>query len=526
MTDANHPVMLIVLDGWGHSDETEWNAIHAAHTPNWDHIWTECPHSLIHCSGTNVGLPDQQMGNSEVGHMHIGAGRLIDQDLSRISKAIADGTFAENLAFEQALATARKNKGTVHIFGLLSPGGVHSHEDHIAALTELAITAGAKGVCIHAFLDGRDTPPSSARASIERFEKLCDDHDQARIASVIGRYYAMDRNQNWDRIALAYNLLVRADAEHVEASALAALDAAYARDETDEFVKPSVILDRDGKRHEIANGDVVIFANFRADRARQITTALTASEFEGFARGTLPKLGSYVTMTDYGDQFAVPVAFPAIELPSTFGAVVAREGRHQLRIAETEKYAHVTFFFNGGEEQAFEGEERILVPSPDVATYDLKPEMSAPEVTARLCEAISEARYDAIICNFANADMVGHTGNFDATVRCIETLDSCLGQVLATAAQHKLDTLITADHGNAEKMRDSSSRNSDHTPHTAHTSNLVPLVYAGRPARMLEGGSLVDLAPTLLHLMGLEIPQEMTGRNLIEIDDAARDAAA
>ncbi len=521
MAKSKHPVVLIVLDGWGYSEQTDHNAIAAARTPVWEDLWARCPHTLLRCSGHDVGLPDGQMGNSEVGHMHLGAGRLIDQDFSRIGKAIASGEFMRNAALSEACAGAGARHAAVHVMGLLSPGGVHSHEDHFIALLDLAHRHGAREICVHAFLDGRDTPPQSAAASLAKIEDHCRALGNARIVSVVGRYFAMDRNQNWDRTALAYDLVVDGLAGHAAPDPQRALEQAYARGETDEFVAATVITDG-GRRHRVADGDVVLFANFRADRARQLTTALTAAEFDGFERQRVPALGACVTMTDYGEQFALPVAFPAIELPNTFGAVLAGHGLTQLRLAETEKYAHVTFFFNGGEERVFAGEERILVPSPDVATYDLAPAMSAAEVTDHLCEAIAGERFDAIICNYANADMVGHTGDFDATVRCIETLDACLGRVIAAAREHGADVLITADHGNAEKMR---AAGDDDTPHTAHTSNLVPLLYAGRAATIAGDGDLADIAPTLLTLLDLDIPAEMTGHALVVPRDPAQDAA-
>ncbi|MGR8919949.1 MAG: 2,3-bisphosphoglycerate-independent phosphoglycerate mutase [Gammaproteobacteria bacterium] len=525
MTQAKHPVMLVVLDGWGHSDETDFNAIAAAHTPVFDRLWSERPHTLIDCSGTAVGLPAGQMGNSEVGHMHIGAGRLIDQDFSRIGKAIASGEFAANPALTGACRTAVDGGAGIHVMGLASPGGVHSHEDHLLALIDLARAAGDAPILVHAFLDGRDTPPQSAAATLDRIAAHCERTGNARLASICGRYYAMDRNQNWARTALAYELLVDGAAEYSAGDGRAALEAAYARGETDEFVRPTLITDAGGGGHRVADGDVMLFANFRADRARQITAALTQADFTGFERTRTPALGAFVSMTDYGEQFDVDVAFPQLELPNTFGAVVADAHLTQLRLAETEKYAHVTFFFNGGEERPFAGEDRVLVPSPEVATYDLEPEMSAAEVTDRLCAAIAEERYDAIICNYANADMVGHTGNFEATRRCIETLDACLGRLVEAAEAHGVDMLVTADHGNAERMRGEPGADGEAAPHTAHTSNLVPLIHVGRAARMAEHGSLVDLAPTLLSLLGLEIPPEMTGRPLLELLPQAQDAA-
>ncbi|MEX2482495.1 MAG: 2,3-bisphosphoglycerate-independent phosphoglycerate mutase [Gammaproteobacteria bacterium] len=524
MATVKHPVLLIVLDGWGHSDETRYNAIHAAVTPHWDSLMATAPHTLIQCSGPAVGLPDGQMGNSEVGHMHIGAGRLIDQDFSRIGKAIAQGEFEHNEAFVTACRAAAASDKSVHILGLLSPGGVHSHEDHILALADLAAAQGVNDILVHAFLDGRDTPPRSAAASLDKAAAHCAALGTARIASVVGRYYAMDRNNNWDRVARAYELLVNGRGEFAASSPAAALEAAYGRDENDEFVLPTSIT-QNGQHHRMNDGDVVLFANFRADRARQMTTALTTTDFDGFARTRRPDLAAFVTMTDYGAQFSLPVAFPASDLVNTFGSVLAARGLRQLRIAETEKYAHVTFFFNGGEERACPGEDRILVPSPDVATYDLAPAMSAPEVTDRLVEALASKTYDAVICNYANADMVGHTGDFAATVRCIEVLDECLGRVLAAARANGFETLITADHGNAERMRVLDADGAEDGVHTAHTSNLVPLVYVGREARMAGNGTLVDIAPTMLTLMDVAIPAEMTGRSLVVLADRAQDAA-
>ena len=514
--------MLIVLDGWGHSDDPANNAIRAADTPVWDRLWSSCEHLLISCSGTDVGLPDQQMGNSEVGHMHIGAGRLVDQDYTRISKAVSAGTLGANAALRSAFERAARTEKSVHVLGLTSPGGVHSHEDHVAALIGLAVDAGVPQVLVHAFLDGRDTPPKSAAATLERLELACRDAGSARIASLVGRYYAMDRNRNWDRTSLAYVLLTAGEAPFSAQDAAGALASAYDRGESDEFVQPTVVSGADGSTHRIEDGDVIVFANFRADRARQITAALTASDFDAFERRAWPKLGCFVSMTDYGEQFDLPVAFPAVELTNTLGAVLAANGLRQLRIAETEKYAHVTFFLNGGEERSFTGEERILIPSPDVATYDLQPEMSAAEVTDAIVDALGRREFDVIICNYANADMVGHTGNFDATVRCIEALDTCLGRVVEAAERNGTEVLITADHGNAEKMRADDGRGI----HTAHTNNLVPLVYVGRALeRTADDGTLRDIAPTMLRLMGLDVPPEMTGIPLLEPAGTEQDAA-
>ena len=525
MATVKNPVTLIVLDGWGHSDETAYNAIHNANTPVWDQLWSERPHLLIRCAGTDVGLPPRQMGNSEVGHMHMGAGRPIDQDLLKISRAIESGAFRVNGALVESCRSAALNRGAVHILGLASPGGVHSHEEHMLALIDMAILEGPRQVHVHAFLDGRDTPPKSAAATLERIHRHCAKCGNARIASIVGRYYAMDRNKHWERIALAYDLIVSGQADYRAADPLGGLESAYARGESDEFVKATVIHDAEAKSHRIEDGDVVIFANFRADRARQLTSAMTHPEFDFFERKRRPALGAFVTLTDYGVQFDLPIAFPSADLPNTFGAVIARQGLRQLRIAETEKYAHVTFFFNGGEERVFEGEDRVLIPSPDVATYDLIPEMSAVEVTDALIDALTQREYDAIVCNYANADMVGHTGDFEATIKCIETLDECLGRIVEAARASSVEILITADHGNAEKMRSDSETAEAGDPHTAHTSNLVPFVYVGRKAEIASNGNLCDIAPTLLSLMSIEIPEEMTGKSLLTIVDSAQDAA-
>ncbi len=518
------PLLLVVLDGWGHSDDPNFNAIHSAETPNWDRLWAHAPHMLIDCSGHQVGLPDGQMGNSEVGHMHLGAGRCVDQDYTRISKALTEGSLAANPVLCEAIAHAATHGTAVHLLGLLSPGGVHSHESHIFALLEMAARNGVGKICVHAFLDGRDTPPQSASASLAQLETHCRTLGVGHLASIIGRYYAMDRNKNWARTKSAYDLLVAGEATETAPDPQTALQMAYARGETDEFVQATAICDSPQSATQIRDGDVVLFCNFRADRARQLTAALTQPNFPHFARREL-QLGAFVTMTDYGDRFDVPVAFPPLELTNTFGELIAARGLKQLRIAETEKYAHVTFFFNGGEEREFPGEDRILIPSPQVATYDLKPEMSAPEVTTELTQAIAARTYDVIICNYANADMVGHTGNFEATVKCIEVLDACLARVLACCRDNGTEILITADHGNAEKMRSFDLNGSGQQPHTAHTSNLVPLIYVGRAAEMAASGGLMDIAPTMLNIMGLPQPTEMTGRSLVRIDRDAQDAA-
>ncbi len=518
MTPPHQPLLLIILDGWGYSDNTQYNAIHNANKPVWDRLWEDYPHMLISASGVDVGLPDEQMGNSEVGHMHLGAGRVVDQELTRIGKAIEDGHFFENTTLLSSFGQAAAADKAVHILGLLSPGGVHSHEDHVLALMEMAARAGVKRVYVHAFLDGRDTPPKSAANSIQRVMiKFTELGRCGRIASIIGRYFAMDRNKNWGRTEAAYNLIVDGLAMHEAADPLIALDQAYHRDETDEFIRSTAIIPRDQQRVRVEDGDVVVFANFRADRARQLTQAFIEPFFTGFKRTRVPALQSFITMTSYSDDFQVPVVCPPSRVKNSFGEYIANLGIHQLRIAETEKYAHVTFFFNGGDERIFQGEDRILIPSPHVATYDQKPEMSAAEVTDELIKAIESRSYGAIICNFANADMVGHTGVFEAAVKAVETLDQCLGRIEAAARAAGMEILITADHGNAEKMREVSTKKVVGQTYTAHTSNLVPLVYIGREATMANEGTLSDIAPTMLSIMGLPPPVEMTGRPLVAL---------
>jgi len=515
------PLVLVVLDGWGYSESTQYNAIDAALKPVWDRLWKTRPHTLISASGVDVGLPDRQMGNSEVGHMHLGAGRVIDQDFTHISNTIRDGDFFDNAVLKEAFAQAARTGRAVHVLGLLSPGGVHSHEDHILAIMELASRCQVRNVYVHAFLDGRDTPPKSAAESIQavmlKFNEL---GRNGRVASIIGRYFAMDRNRHWQRTQEAWDLIVDGYGKHESSDPLIALDAAYGRGETDEFVRATVIVPRGGRPVRVEDGDTVVFANFRADRARQLTEAFVEPRFGHFVRPRLPALAAFVTMTRYSDDFRVPIVFPPEHIGNTLGEYAAGLGLTQLRIAETEKYAHVTFFFNGGEERAFPGEDRILVPSPHVATYDLKPEMSAVEVTDRLVEAIRSRKYGVIISNFANADMVGHTGRFEAAVKAVETLDACLGRIEAAAAEAGMELLITADHGNAEIMREVSTKHFIGQPHTAHTSNRVPLIYIGRPAAMKDGGSLADVAPTMLRIMGLPQPREMTGRPLLKFTAA------
>src|SRR3990170_3793596 len=504
------PVLLIVLDGFGHREECEYNAICQARKPHWNLLWQTCPHTTIDASEKWVGLPKDQMGNSEVGHMNIGAGRVVYQDYTRIENAIESGEFARNPVLLKALETARGAGRSLHLLGLLSPGGVHSHESQVHAVLGMAARAGVKEVRVHAFLDGRDTPPRSAEASLLALERRCAELKSGRIASICGRYYAMDRDSRWERVQPAYDLLTQGKAAQRAGTAVEGLRAAYARGESDEFVQATAI---GGAGARMEDGDAVVFMNFRADRARELTRALTDPGFKGFARERVPQLGYFCTLTSYGEDYAhIPAAFPPQSVANGFGETIAARGVKQLRIAETEKYAHVTYFFNGGVEAPYPGEERILVPSPKVATYDLKPEMSAYELTDKLVEAIASRRFNAIVCNYANGDMVGHTGNLAAATQAIEVLDECLGRVVAAMREAGGEVLITADHGNAETMLDEVN----HQAHTAHTLNVVPLLYIGRKAAVRDGGALQDVAPTLLSMMGLPQPPEMTGRPLIE----------
>ncbi|WP_321529144.1 2,3-bisphosphoglycerate-independent phosphoglycerate mutase [Sedimenticola selenatireducens] len=509
------PAVLLIMDGWGYSEDPRSNAIMAAETPVWDRLWEQCPHTLISTSGAEVGLPDGQMGNSEVGHLNLGAGRVVYQEFTRVSRSVRTGSFFTNRTLVDAVDRVIAEDKAVHILGLLSPGGVHSHEEHIHAMARLAVERGASRVYVHAFLDGRDMPPKSAAASIQSLNRVFAELGKGRIASIVGRFYAMDRDNRWDRVQQAYDMLVLGQAEFSATDAETALQQAYDRGETDEFVKPTCILSPGEAAVTIEDGDAVLFMNYRSDRARQLTRSFIDPGFEGFVRSRVPRLSSFVSLTEYSKEFDIPVAFPSERLENVFGEYISKLGLRQLRLAETEKYAHVTFFFNGGREQVFEGEERILIPSPKVNTYDLKPEMSAPEVTDALVDAIKSGKYDAIICNYANSDMVGHTGKFAAAVAAIEVLDHCLGRVVEALRQVGGEMLVTADHGNAEQMEDAENDQ----PHTAHTQNPVPLLYVGRPARLDKNGALCDIAPTLLTLMGLAVPSEMRGHNLLEMTE-------
>lgn len=512
------PVILLILDGFGHSETREHNAVLQANTPNLDRLKATYPHSLINASEHYVGLPDGQMGNSEVGHLNIGAGRIVFQDFERINNSISSGEFFKLPALVNAMQALKASDKALHILGLLSDGGVHSYQPHIHALLEMAKQQDLSKVYVHAFLDGRDTPPKSAQPYLQALENHLQQLGVGRVASVGGRFYGMDRDKRWERVAVAYELLVNGTAEYVAADSLTALQQAYARDESDEFVKCTAIRAADEAPVRMEDGDCLVFMNFRSDRARQLTDALLNQQFAGFERSRVPRFSHYFTLTQYdkNQTLAEPI-FAPYTVPNTFGEYVSKLGLKQLRIAETEKYPHVTFFFNGGEETVFAGEDRILVPSPKVATYDLQPEMSAPEVTDKLVAAIESQQYQAVICNYANGDMVGHTGNLQAAIKAVETLDTCVGRIVAAAQKTGAEVIITADHGNAESMFDHTSAQA----HTQHTTNLVPFIYVGRQAVIRTGGALSDIAPTLLSLMGVAQPAEMTGQSLIQLNAAA-----
>ena len=501
--------MLMILDGFGKNDKKNGNAVALAETPNIDELMKKNPTTVIHTSGLSVGLPEGQMGNSEVGHTNIGAGRIVYQELTKITKSIEDGDFFTIPEFNEAIENCKKNNSNLHIMGLLSDGGVHSHIRHLFALLELAKRKGFENVYVHCFLDGRDTPPASAESYIIKLEEKMQEKGIGKIASIAGRFYAMDRDKRWERIKKAYDAMVKGEGNKSN-SAIRAIEESYQKEIFDEFVEPTVICGSDNSYTKIEKNDSVIFFNFRPDRARQITRALVDNNFNEFETEDLNLY--FVCFTQYDETIPnVNIAFKPTVLKNTFGEYISNKGLKQLRIAETEKYAHVTFFFNGGEEKQYEGEDRILVPSPKVETYDLKPEMSAYEVTDKVLNEINAQKYDSIILNYANPDMVGHTGNMEAAVKAIETIDECVGKVAEAVKNNNGVLLITADHGNAEQMIDYKTGE----PHTAHTTNPVPLVIVGMEDIQLKEGKLADLAPTMLDIMGLEKPEEMTGESLI-----------
>ena len=507
----NKLTMLMILDGFGENNQSEGNAVKLANTPNIDKLMKKYPTTKIAASGLAVGLPEGQMGNSEVGHTNIGAGRVVYQELTRITKSIEDGDFFSNEEFVKAIENCKKNNSKLHILGLVSDGGVHSHNRHLYGLLEMAKRRDFENVYVHCFLDGRDTPPASAENYIQELEEKMKEKGVGKIASLSGRFYAMDRDKRWNRVQKAYDALVFGKGE-TAGTAINAIESSYQKEVFDEFVEPTVICNGNEPVAKIEENDSVIFFNFRPDRARQITRALVDPDFDGFET---KKMNLYfVCFTSYDETMPnVHIAFKKEPIKNTLGEIVSKNGGKQLRIAETEKYAHVTFFFNGGEEKQYEGEDRILVPSPKVETYDMKPEMSAYEVTEKVVEAINSKKYNCIILNYANPDMVGHTGNLSAAIKAIETIDECVGKVVNAINAQKANLLITADHGNAEQMIDYKTGE----PHTAHTTNLVPLVLISEKENVkLKEGRLADLAPTILDLMGIEKPEEMTGESLIE----------
>jgi 2,3-bisphosphoglycerate-independent phosphoglycerate mutase len=515
-TSSITPVVLLILDGFGYREAAPDNAVTLANTPNLDAIKQQYPHTLINASEHYVGLPDGQMGNSEVGHLNIGAGRVVFQDFERINNSMASGDFFQHPELVGAMQKLKAEDKALHILGLLSDGGVHSHIEHILTLLEMAAKQGLRKVYLHAFLDGRDTPPISAAPYLTTVEDKIKALGVGKIASVSGRFYSMDRDKRWERVAISYDMIVNGEAEFVETSASEALQNAYARKESDEFVKCTVIRQSGESATRLEDGDCVVHMNFRSDRARQLTDALLNPDFTGFERQRVPQLSHYFTLTQHdANQTRATPLFAATQVPNTFGELVQNAGLTQLRIAETEKYPHVTFFFNGGEETVFKGEDRIMVPSPKVATYDLQPEMNAAEVTDKLVGAIHAKKYDAIICNYANGDMVGHTGNIHAAIKAVETLDTCVGRVVSAAKAVGAEVIITADHGNAEQMFDPTSNQT----HTQHTTNLVPFIYVGREASVASTGALSDIAPSLLAMMGLAKPADMTGHSLLTFRD-------
>ena len=506
------PLVLMILDGWGYSESKQSNAIMNAKTPYWDNLWKQYPRTLINASGKGVGLPNNQMGNSEVGHVNIGSGRVVYQELTRIDQEIDNGEFQKNVVLNNAISNSIIKNKALHIMGLLSSGGVHSHINHIKALITSAYQQGIRKIYVHAFLDGRDTPPRSALQWIKEIDALLYKLNIGKIISICGRYYAMDRDNRWDRIESAYNLITKADAHYYTETASQALQMAYDRNENDEFVKATSILIK-GEKVYIEENDTLVFINFRADRARELSHAFTDENFSGFTRKYVPNC-QFITLTQYSEDISAPCAYPPIKLKNGLGEYLSNQGLTQLRIAETEKYAHVTFFFNGGVEKPFPGEDRTLINSPKVATYDLQPEMSAYEVTDKMIAEIERQSYDIIICNYANSDMVGHTGNYDAAISAIEALDKCIEKVIDALKKYDGEALITADHGNADLMLNPETG----VAHTAHTTNPVPLLYIGRDASFThKDGCLADIAPTILEIMNLKQPVEMTGRSLLKI---------
>ncbi len=510
------PVLLVVLDGWGIRAQRDANAIAIAGTPNMDTLLHEYPRTEVQTSGLSVGLPDGQMGNSEVGHTNLGAGRIVYQDLVRINRAVEDGSFFQNDALVMACRKAKAAGGALHLMGLVSDGGVHSSQEHLYACMDLARREGVQKCFVHAFMDGRDTPPKSGVGYMRALEKRIEETGYGRVASVHGRYYAMDRDKRWDRVEQAYAAMVRGEGYRAS-TGIAAVESSHAHGETDEFVKPTVIVNGEGKPvGQVKDGDAVIFFNFRSDRAREITRALAEEGFKDFDRKVVPRLSAYVCMTQYDETFTWPVAFGPQSLDEIFPEIVSRAGIKQLRCAETEKYAHVTFFFNGGREMVYPGEDRLLIPSPrEVKTYDEKPEMSAREVTEKLCAAIGTGKYGFVLANLANPDMVGHTGLLDAAVSAVKVVDECIGRLWKAAQAQGMAMLITADHGNCELMTDPVTGQ----PHTAHTLNPVPFILADpdfRGARLRSKGVLADIAPTALQVMGLPQPKEMKGLGLIQ----------
>ncbi|MGP8337325.1 MAG: 2,3-bisphosphoglycerate-independent phosphoglycerate mutase [Methanosarcinaceae archaeon] len=512
MTKVKRPLLLMILDGWGYLQLNNGNAVLAANTPNIDRLVETYPTSILEASGEAVGLPAGQMGNSEVGHMNIGAGRVVYQDLSRINRSIDKGDFFTNHVFLDAIKNAKKHNSSLHLMGLLSSGGVHSHVKHLRALIDLASREGLVQVYVHIFLDGRDVPPSCAIEDIKKNKKTCGDFGVGNIATVSGRYYAMDRDQRWDRVKLAYEALTLGVGLYAK-DAETAVGESYVRNETDEFVKPTVIIGENGKPTAIIkDNDSVIFFNFRPDRARQLTYAFVKNDFDGFERKVHPKV-HFACMTQYDEKLDLPIAYPHEELKNTLGEVLSKNHLKQLRIAETEKYAHVTFFFNGGAEAPYEGGDRCLIPSPKVVTYDLKPEMSAYGITGKVIERIDSGKYDVIILNYANMDMVGHTGIFDAAVKAVETVDECVGKVIDVLLKAGGSAIITSDHGNAEQIVDYATGEA----HTAHTCNPVQCICVNNDNMIsLQNGKLSDIAPTMLELLGIGKPIEMTGRSLIK----------